>query len=184
MLSTRYLFHAVARAGGVASGLLLVLLLLLLLLLVLLLLPVTPARAQHAFDDPVASGTDAFGLTLGLESIGIYGPGGVRGFNPQTAGDIRIDGLYSTNRAPCPIGSRSRTILVQQSESMPMQSGRCRLYLVRSPSTNGPRAANYAELKGQLERVASAIQIAAELPHEPPDRRLQLWTTAPWRRDR
>ncbi len=35
-----------------------------------------------------------FGLTLGLESIGLYGPGGVRGFNPQSAGNVRIDGLY------------------------------------------------------------------------------------------
>ncbi len=51
-------------------------------------------RAQHAADDPVASANDGFGLTLGLESIGLYGPGFVRGFNPQTAGNVRIDGLY------------------------------------------------------------------------------------------
>jgi iron complex outermembrane receptor protein len=51
-------------------------------------------RAQHASDDPVASANDGFGLTLGLESIGLYGPGFVRGFNPQTAGNVRIDGLY------------------------------------------------------------------------------------------
>ena len=29
-----------------------------------------------------------------MESIGLYGPGFVRGFNPQTAGNVRIDGLY------------------------------------------------------------------------------------------
>jgi iron complex outermembrane receptor protein len=52
------------------------------------------AHAQHASDDPVAAADDAFGLTIGLESIGIYGPGGVRGFNPQTAGNVRVDGLY------------------------------------------------------------------------------------------
>jgi iron complex outermembrane receptor protein len=51
-------------------------------------------RAQHAADDPVASANDGFGLTLGLESIGLYGPGFVRGFNPQTAGNVRIDGVY------------------------------------------------------------------------------------------
>jgi len=28
-------------------------------------------RAQHASDDPVASANDGFGLTLGLESIGL-----------------------------------------------------------------------------------------------------------------
>jgi iron complex outermembrane receptor protein len=55
---------------------------------------VRTVRAQHASDDPVASANDAFGLTLGLESIGLYGPGFVRGFNPQTAGNVRIDGLY------------------------------------------------------------------------------------------
>src|SRR5580704_8047700 len=52
------------------------------------------ARAQHASDDPVASASDAFGLTLGLENIGLYAPGYVRGFNPQTAGNVRVDGLY------------------------------------------------------------------------------------------
>jgi iron complex outermembrane recepter protein len=52
------------------------------------------AHAQHASDDPVASANDAFGLTLGLESIGLYGPGNVRGFSPQVAGNVRIDGLY------------------------------------------------------------------------------------------
>jgi iron complex outermembrane receptor protein len=57
-------------------------------------LGITPAWAQHASDNPLQSADDAFGLTLGLESIGLYGPGGVRGFNPQTAGDVRIDGLY------------------------------------------------------------------------------------------
>src|SRR5689334_16661465 len=51
-------------------------------------------RAQHATDNPVASATDAFGMTLGLETIGLYGPSFVRGFSPQTAGNVRIEGLY------------------------------------------------------------------------------------------
>lgn len=76
------MFHAVARARGIASALLLVF------------LPLSTLRAQHASDDPVASASDGFGLTLGLESIGMYNSGSVRGFNPQTAGNVRIDGLY------------------------------------------------------------------------------------------
>ena len=56
--------------------------------------PMTAVHAQHASDDPLASASDAFGLTLGLESIGLYGPGSVRGFNPQSAGNVRIGGLY------------------------------------------------------------------------------------------
>lgn len=55
---------------------------------------VPAARAQHASDNPVASADDAFGLTLGLESVGMYGPGQVRGFSPEAAGNVRIDGLY------------------------------------------------------------------------------------------
>lgn len=51
-------------------------------------------RAQHASDNPVVSAQDAFGLTLGLETIGMYSPGQVRGFSPAAAGNVRIDGLY------------------------------------------------------------------------------------------
>lgn len=61
------------------------------------LLAVSPWRsawAQHASDNPVASAEDAYGSTLGLESIGLYLPFSVRGFNPQAAGNVRIDGLY------------------------------------------------------------------------------------------
>jgi iron complex outermembrane recepter protein len=53
-----------------------------------------PAYAQHAADNPVASANDAFGLTLGLETIGMYNPSSIRGFNPQVAGNVRVDGLY------------------------------------------------------------------------------------------
>jgi len=58
------------------------------------------AKAQHSADNAVLSADDAFGFALGTESIGIYSPGCVRGFNPQGAGDVRIDGLYFDNRAP------------------------------------------------------------------------------------
>ncbi|GGA02664.1 hypothetical protein [Dyella caseinilytica] len=55
---------------------------------------VTAVSAQHASDNPISAADDAYGLTLGLESVGLYGPGQVRGFDPQTAGNVRIDGLY------------------------------------------------------------------------------------------
>jgi iron complex outermembrane recepter protein len=73
---------AIAKAIGTAS------------MLMLSFSIVSKVEAQHASDDPVASANDGFGLTLGLESIGLYGPGFVRGFNPQVAGNVRIDGLY------------------------------------------------------------------------------------------
>ena len=52
------------------------------------------AHAQHAEDNAVTSADDGFGLTLGLESIGMYSPGQIRGFSPKSAGNLRIDGLY------------------------------------------------------------------------------------------
>jgi iron complex outermembrane recepter protein len=54
----------------------------------------TAVHAQHASDNPIDSADDAFGLTLGLESVGIYNPGAVRGFSPISAGNVRIDGMY------------------------------------------------------------------------------------------
>ena len=59
-----------------------------------LILPCMHTMAQHAADNPVTAADDAFGLTLGLESIGMYSPGQVRGFSPRTAGNLRIEGLY------------------------------------------------------------------------------------------
>jgi iron complex outermembrane receptor protein len=56
--------------------------------------PTSIATAQHASDNPILSADDAFGITLGTETIGIYGPGDVRYFSPQVAGNVRIDGLY------------------------------------------------------------------------------------------
>lgn len=37
---------------------------------------------------------DAFGVTLGSESLGLYSSYGIRGFNPISAGNARINGLY------------------------------------------------------------------------------------------
>ena len=54
----------------------------------------SPVFAQHASDNPILSADDGFGLTVGLESVGIYNPGMVRGFSPITAGNVRIDGMY------------------------------------------------------------------------------------------
>src|SRR5207245_3996795 len=57
-------------------------------------------QAEDGIRDATVTGVQtcalpiSFGLRLGLESIGLYGPGGVRGFNPQSAGNVRIDGLY------------------------------------------------------------------------------------------
>jgi len=58
-----------------------------------LLCPVA-ASAQRAADNAVTSADDAFGTTIGDQTVGLYRPTSARGFSPQQAGNIRIDGLY------------------------------------------------------------------------------------------
>ena len=55
---------------------------------------VGPAYAQRAAENAVNSAEDAFGVSIGNESIGLYSATSARGFNPQQAGNIRADGLY------------------------------------------------------------------------------------------
>ncbi len=52
------------------------------------------ADAQRSSEDAVAEAEDAFGTTVGRESIGLYSPNNARGFSPVQAGNLRIDGLY------------------------------------------------------------------------------------------
>ncbi|QMW22694.1 TonB-dependent receptor domain-containing protein [Sandaracinobacteroides saxicola] len=66
---------------------------------ILALLLAAPATAQRAEDNIVTAATDAFGASIGRESIGLYDEGNVRGFSPETAGNIRIEGLYFDRRA-------------------------------------------------------------------------------------
>jgi len=59
-----------------------------------------PSWADHASDNPVLSAADAFGVTIGTEAVGVYDQNLIRGFNPQIAGNARIDGLYFDQQAP------------------------------------------------------------------------------------
>ena len=52
------------------------------------------ARAQRADDNVTASADDAFGKQVGNESVGLYSSNNARGFSPQQAGNMRIEGLY------------------------------------------------------------------------------------------
>ncbi|HVN99486.1 MAG TPA: hypothetical protein VMT49_05545 [Steroidobacteraceae bacterium] len=52
------------------------------------------ARAQRADENAVTAADDAFGTTVGSQSIGLYDAEHVRGFSPRAAGNLRIEGLY------------------------------------------------------------------------------------------
>lgn len=53
-----------------------------------------PALAQRADENAVTAAEDAFGTSIGRETIGLYDSSNVRGFSPTAAGNIRIDGMY------------------------------------------------------------------------------------------
>jgi len=54
-----------------------------------------PAGAQGRTDEnAITQAEDAFGFSLGRETLGIYTSGNVRGFSPTSAGNVRIEGLY------------------------------------------------------------------------------------------
>ena len=53
-----------------------------------------PVHAQRAAENAVNAAEDAFGVSVGNESVGLYTSSSARGFNPAQAGNIRLDGLY------------------------------------------------------------------------------------------
>jgi iron complex outermembrane receptor protein len=50
--------------------------------------------AQRADENAVTAAQDAFGNTVGTQSVGLYSPENARGFSPRQAGNVRIEGLY------------------------------------------------------------------------------------------
>jgi iron complex outermembrane receptor protein len=53
-----------------------------------------PAYAQRADENATVAAEDAFGTRVGNESVGLYTANNARGFSPQQAGNMRIEGLY------------------------------------------------------------------------------------------
>ena len=57
-------------------------------------LPATARAQTRSGENAVTQADDAFGFSVGRESLGIYDSDNARGFSPTTAGNLRIDGLY------------------------------------------------------------------------------------------
>lgn len=67
-----------------------------------------PAHGQSAKDNAQKDAEDAFGGSVGLENVGIYTTTNVRGFDPQKAGNARVDGVYFDQIST--VSARSRDI--------------------------------------------------------------------------
>ncbi|MEO0398972.1 MAG: TonB-dependent receptor [Pseudomonadota bacterium] len=88
--------------------------------------PIT-ASAQRAAENVVRSADDAFGASVGDETIGLYSNNNVRGFSPEGAGNIRIEGLFIDSQASLSdrviSGSRIRSGLAAQGYLLPAPTG-------------------------------------------------------------
>lgn len=58
------------------------------------------ALAEGNDTNVVTASADAFGVSIGVEALGVYNPGAVRGFDPLAAGNARIEGMYADVRGP------------------------------------------------------------------------------------
>lgn len=135
-------------------------------LITCLLLPVLaavqPCWSSEPAGNVVRQAADAFGLRVGTESIGLYSQSAVRGFSPDVAGNIRLEGLFFrpagalTDRA---VDSTSiRVGLGNIGQLFPAPSGIADLALRDPGQANGwnvtfaidPYLSPYLELDGDL----------------------------------
>lgn len=83
--------------------------------------------AQRVDDNAVTEAEDAFGTSIGNETIGIYSARSVRGFSPVQAGNVRIEGLYFDRQGALPPrlmeGSTVRVGLSAQGYLFPAPTG-------------------------------------------------------------
>jgi iron complex outermembrane receptor protein len=121
-----------------------------------------PAFAQRTGENAVTSADDAFGTSVGNETIGLYSIGEVRGFSPQVAGNIRIDGLYMggivIGNQRIQAGSNVRVGLTAQGYPFPAPTGIVELAL--RPAGNQP-ALSGVLYAGQTQ---AGIDLDGQLP--------------------
>jgi iron complex outermembrane receptor protein len=131
------------------------------------------ALAQRTDENATAEADDAFGRSVGTESIGIYNSSDVRGFSPVDAGNVRIEGLYF-DRQTDPTqrliqGSTIRVGIAAQSYAFPSPTGIVDYELRRvggerviSPVvTYGPWDSIGIDLDAQIPLVGERLGVAA-----------------------
>jgi iron complex outermembrane receptor protein len=133
--------------------------------------------AQRADDNAVTAAEDAFGATLGDESIGLYSTSRVRGFSPVAAGNVRLEGLYFDRQAWLPTrlveGSTIHVGLAAQGYPFPAPTGIVDYRLHKVDDTNvvsvaagfDPYASPAIEVDAKIPLVPQRFGIAAGLSY-------------------
>src|SRR5258708_23416276 len=143
------------------------------LLLAMTSLGALPAGAHLADEKALTPAGDAFGVTVGLQSIGLYGPLSVRGFNPAQAENLRIEGLYYDQQISSSnpfLFNRSdiRVGIAAQAYSFPTPTGIVD-YKLRTPGaaalfsvvlSHGPLNMTTAEVDAQYPLVKDVLGVA------------------------
>ncbi|MFN3513377.1 MAG: TonB-dependent receptor [Phenylobacterium sp.] len=121
-------------------------------LLPLALFAAAPALAQESV---VSSATDAFGERVGIEQLGLYSEGQVRGFDLQASGAYRIEDHYFVRAAPLNdpiVGGVSVRVGVNASRlAYPAPSG------VVNYRLRGPAAENGVNITAGVRDFASPV---------------------------
>ena len=141
----------------------------------------TNAHAQRASENVVTSAQDAFGTSIGDDSIGLYSSQEARGFSPKDAGNMRIEGLYYDQQRSFGFGNQLtastviRVGLSAQSYPFPAPTGiadiRLRLpgdeTIVSFSASYGPYSSSYggqADLETPLidKKLGTVLSIGGE----------------------
>jgi iron complex outermembrane receptor protein len=104
-----------------------------------------PAFAQRAGQNAVTEAEDAFGTSTGDQAIGLYSLTDARGFNPQQAGNLRIEGLYfdqpTMYLSQCMMSAMTMRIgIAAQSYSFPAPTGIADIKLATPEGRSGVSA--------------------------------------------
>ena len=125
--------------------------------------PIDRAAAGEA--NAVLGASDAFGLSVGHESIGLYDAGSIRGFSPAVAGNNRIEGLYYDDMSGLSSHVSDQTTLrvgiAAQDYAFPAPTGIVDVSL-RTASAQ-PQASGLAEL-GPWSGSGGEIDLSGALP--------------------
>lgn len=122
---------------------------------------------QRAQDNAVTSAEDAFGTSIGLQSVGLYSQNDARGFDPQQAGNLRIEGLYFDQQtyatSSCVVRETAMRIgIAAQAYSFPSPTGIADFSL-RTPGDD--RAFSGLASRGPYSELA--IQMEQQIPIQP-----------------
>jgi len=130
------------------------------------------AFAQRADENAVTAAQDAFGTSIGFQNVGLYSPNDARGFSPQQAGNLRIEGLYFDQQTwvtgDCMVRETTMRVgIAAQSYSFPAPTGIADLSL-RTPGdkalssavlTRGPFNSATADVETQIPLAERALSV-------------------------